>query len=143
MKVDLGLGTFVITMTVIPHAGADPAHRGDGPHRAMVPPAPARFRQDSGNGDDRARPFAIHTMEVWNWAVAYSLTGALPNFRTALYFSTATFSTLGYGDIVLTPQWQLLGSLEGVNGFLLLGWSTAYLVAASNRYGPFRTGEHF
>jgi hypothetical protein len=87
--------------------------------------------------------FAVHTVEVWLWAAAYFWLGALSHFATALYFSTVTFSTLGYGDVILAPEWRLFGSLEGVNGFLLIGWSTAYLVAASTRYGPFRTGEHF
>ena len=68
--------------------------------------------------------------------------GALPNIETALYFSTATFSTIGYGDVVLSSDWRLLGSLEGISGLLLIGWSTAYLVAASTRHGPLRVGEH-
>jgi hypothetical protein len=87
--------------------------------------------------------FAIHTVEVWTWAVVYAWSGALPDFGTALYFSAVTFSTLGYGDVLLPTESRLLGALEGVNGFLLIGWSTAYLVAASTHYGPFRTGEHF
>lgn len=68
---------------------------------------------------------------------------ALPDWETALYFSTATFSTLGFGDVVLAKNWRLFGSFEGVNGFLLIGWSTAYLISASMRHGPFRAGEHF
>ncbi len=87
--------------------------------------------------------FLIHTVEIWTWAGAYLALGTLPNFADALYFSAVTFSTLGYGDIVLTPQWRLFGALEGASGLLLIGWSTAYLVSASTRYGPFRAGEHF
>lgn len=87
--------------------------------------------------------FAIHTVEVWAWALTYFFVEAVPRFQDSLYFSTVTFSTLGYGDIILTPDWRLFGSLEGVNGFLLIGWSTAFLVSASTRYGPFRSGEHF
>lgn len=87
--------------------------------------------------------FLIHTIEVWTWAGAYSLLGVVGAFEDALYFSTVTFSTLGYGDITLSPEWRLFGSLEGLNGFLLIGWSTAYLVSASTRHGPFRIGEHF
>lgn len=87
--------------------------------------------------------FAVHTVEVWMWAAAFVAVGAIPQFENALYFSTVTFSTVGYGDITLDPAWRLFASLEGVNGFILIGWSTAYLVAASTRYGPFRSGEHF
>ena len=85
----------------------------------------------------------IHTAEIWLWALVYVALGAFTAVHDALYFSTTTFSTIGYGDLVLDHEWRLLGALEGVSGFLLIGWSTAYLVAASTRHGPFRLGEHF
>jgi|SRR5579871_4909999 len=87
--------------------------------------------------------FVLHTVEIWFWAAIYFSNRQFGNFPDALYFSTVTYSTLGYGDIILTPEWRLLGALEAINGFILLGWSTAYLVAASTRHGPFRLGEHF
>lgn len=87
--------------------------------------------------------FLIHTIEVWAWGLLYLVLDIVPTFEEALYFSTVTFSTVGYGDIIPPPGWRLLCALEGVNGFLLIGWSVAYLVAASTRHGPFRTGEHF
>ncbi|PLP55594.1 metal transporter [Mesorhizobium loti] len=87
--------------------------------------------------------FAVLTVEIWLWAACYWLLGLLPDFATALYFSTVTFSTIGYGDIVPAPNWRMLAALEGINGFLLIGWSTAYLIAAGTRIGPFRAGEHF
>ena len=64
-------------------------------------------------------------------------------FRTRCIIPSVTFSTVGSGDIVVGPRWRLLASLEGINGFILIGWSTAYLVSASTRHGPFRLGEHF
>lgn len=87
--------------------------------------------------------FGVLTVEIWVWAGCYWLLGLLPDFATALYFSTVTFSTIGYGDIVPEPGWRMFAALEGINGFLLIGWSTAYLIAAGTRVGPFRTGEHF
>jgi hypothetical protein len=87
--------------------------------------------------------FGLHGLEIWTWAAAYLWIGALPDLETALYFSATTFSTLGYGDVVLEDRWRLFSSLEGVSGLLLIGWSTAYLVAAATRLGPFRAGEHF
>jgi Ion channel len=87
--------------------------------------------------------FLVHTVEIWIWALVYIGVGGFSDLEHALYFSTATFSTVGCGDMVLPSAWRLLGALEGVNGFLLIGWSTAYLVAASTRLGPFRPGEHF
>jgi Ion channel len=87
--------------------------------------------------------FAVLTAEVWLWAASFTLIGVVDDFETALYFSTITFSTVGYGDVVPHPEWRMLAALEGVNGFLLIGWSTAYLIAAGMRVGPFRSGEHF
>jgi voltage-gated potassium channel Kch len=87
--------------------------------------------------------FVVLSAEVWRWAGCYRLLGLLPDLETALYFSTVTFSTIGYGDVVPEPGWRLLAALEGINGFLLIGWSTAYLVAAGTRVGPFKSGEHF
>ncbi|TGQ73905.1 two pore domain potassium channel family protein, partial [Mesorhizobium sp. M8A.F.Ca.ET.207.01.1.1] len=87
--------------------------------------------------------FAIMTTEVWLWAGVYRQLEILPDFETALYFSTITFSTVGYGDVVPAHGWRVLAAVEGVNGFLLIGWSTAYLIAAGTRVGPFRVGEHF
>lgn len=87
--------------------------------------------------------FGVHAIEIWSWALVYLAIGALPDIETALYFSTTTFSTIGYGDVVLSGDWRLLGALEGISGLLLIGWSTAYLVAASTRHGPLRVGELF
>jgi hypothetical protein len=87
--------------------------------------------------------FAILLVEIWLWAICYSLVGAFPDFATGLYFSIASFATLGLGDVVPIRQWRILGALESLNGFLLIGWSTAYLISASTKHGPFRSGEHF
>jgi voltage-gated potassium channel Kch len=87
--------------------------------------------------------FAVMSAQVWLWAFCYLLLGALPDLETALYFSIVTFSTVGYGDVVPEHSWRVLAALEGVNGFMLIGWSTAYLIAAGIRVGPFREGEHF
>ena len=69
--------------------------------------------------------------------------GVTENFSDALSFSTDMFSTIGYGGIAVSPAWRLITALEGINGFLMIGWSTAYLVAAATRHGPFRRGDHF
>ena len=67
-------------------------------------------------------------IEMWLWALfLYATNEGLHSVETALYFSASTFTTLGFGDIVLTPQWRLLASFEATNGLLLFGWSTAFL----------------
>jgi hypothetical protein len=87
--------------------------------------------------------FLVHTIEVWVWALAYVTIGVVDGMEEAVYFSTVTFSTLGYGDITPTVEWRVFAALEAMNGFILIGWSIAYLIAASTRHGPFRIGEHF
>ena len=87
--------------------------------------------------------FALHTVEIWIWALGYISVGALTNLYDALFFSTLSFSTLGAEEISLPPKWALFGSIEGVNGFLLIGWSTAYLIPAWIRYGPFHEDRDF
>ncbi len=86
---------------------------------------------------------AVLTVEVWLWAIVHFAIGSFADFETALYFSVVSFSTLGYGDVIPPPEWRIFAALEGINGFLLIGWSTAYLIAAGMRVGPFRSGEHF
>lgn len=82
---------------------------------------------------------AIHTIEIWLYAFAYLAVGALSDLETALYFSITSFTTLGYGDIVLDSRWRLLGAIEGANGLLLFGWSTASLFGV---IGRLRALEH-
>ena len=72
---------------------------------------------------------AIHTVEIWLYAALYLALGATGHFEEALYFSTVTYSTIGYGDVVLPHQWRILGATEGAAGIIMLGWSTAFLVS--------------
>ncbi|MGZ5907614.1 MAG: potassium channel family protein [Reyranella sp.] len=76
---------------------------------------------------------AIHTIEIWLYGVVYLSLDALPDFESALYFSTTSFTTIGYGDVVLERSWRLFGAVEGANGLLLFGWSTAFLIAVTAR----------
>ena len=75
----------------------------------------------------------LHLFQVGLWAVVFWGVDALPNFETALYFSLASYTTLGFGDVVLGPGWRLLAGLEGLTGLLLVGWSTAFMFAVVNR----------
>ena len=77
--------------------------------------------------------FALHTVEIWLYAALYVVVHALHNFDDSLYFSTTTYTTLGYGDVILTKKWRLVGAIESANGIILLGWSTAFFVSVINR----------
>ncbi len=78
---------------------------------------------------------AMHTVEIWAYAGLYISLREFADLESALYFSTTSFSTLGYGDLTLGHAHRLLGAIEGINGFLLIGWSTAFLVSVTNRMG--------
>lgn len=73
--------------------------------------------------------FATHTVEIWLYAARYVILGAVTTFEQALYFSTVTYTTIGYGDVVLAHPWRILGAIEGATGIMMLGWSTAFLVS--------------
>jgi len=77
--------------------------------------------------------FMVAVVEVGAWAGTYLLIGAIQEAESAFYFSTVTFTTLGYGDIVLTGQWRILSDFEAANGIIMFGWSTAVIFAAVQR----------
>ncbi len=72
-------------------------------------------------------------LQVTIWALLFMLLGEFDQPEAALYYSAVNFSTLGYGDIVMTERWRLLGPLEAFNGILMFGVSTALMSATVNR----------
>lgn len=75
----------------------------------------------------------LHMIEITAWALYYVVKGAIPDLQSALYFSAVTYTTTGYGDIVLPEDWRLLGAVEALTGILMCGWSTGFFVAVVSR----------
>ncbi len=72
----------------------------------------------------------LHTLEAAIWAALYALHPAgLPDFETALYFSLTSYTTIGYGDVLLSPALRLVGAMEGVVGTLMFGLSVGLMAA--------------
>ena len=71
-------------------------------------------------------------LQVSIWAALFVALGEFDRIEPALYYSAVNFSTLGYGDIVMSERWRLLGPLEAFNGILMFGVSTALMTAAVN-----------
>ncbi|SER73830.1 Ion channel [Azotobacter beijerinckii] len=69
-------------------------------------------------------------LQMAAWAGLFVLVGEFADFSTALYHSGVNFATLGYGDIVMSERWRLLGALEAANGILMFGVSTSMMTAA-------------
>ncbi len=76
---------------------------------------------------------ALHTIEAWGWAAIYLWIGEFTEMSQALYFSVVTATTLGFGDVTLSPQWQLLSTFEAMGGLILFGASTAFLLELMRR----------
>jgi hypothetical protein len=77
--------------------------------------------------------FVAHLLEIAVWAVVFVLCGEFSAFGTAYYHSAVNYTTLGYGDVIMTPAWRLLGPLEAANGALMFGVSTAMIFAVIQR----------
>jgi hypothetical protein len=78
----------------------------------------------------------LHALEAGIWAGAYHELGALPNIHEALLYSLSALTTYGHAEIYLAEHWQLMGSLEALNGLLLFGLTTAFLYAHVQRVWP-------
>ncbi len=76
---------------------------------------------------------SVQTVNVWVWSLTFYFTGVFQSLEPSLYFTLVSFSTLGFGDIVLDEKWRLLSGLTAANGLLSFGWSTAYLVELVRR----------
>ena len=74
-----------------------------------------------------------HLVEMMIWAAVFVLCGEFTDFSTAFYHSTMNYTSLGYGDIVMSASWKLLGPLEAANGLLLFGVTTAMIFAVIQR----------
>jgi voltage-gated potassium channel Kch len=73
--------------------------------------------------------FYASLFEALIWALTYLAVGAISGLEEALYFSTVTYTTLGYGDVVLDQSWRLLASFQAANGIIMFGWTTALIVS--------------
>jgi voltage-gated potassium channel len=134
LLLQLTLATATVIVTVLVHLGGLAGllmllrlHRRRFPtQRALVDQAALLMGAAFGL-------FALHAVEIWGYAVLYRALGAFSTFEQSLYFSTSTYSTVGYGDLTLPLDWRILGAVEGVNGLILLGWSTAFFVSVVSR----------
>ena len=76
----------------------------------------------------------IHFIEVAVWGEFYFMRRLFPDRETAYYFSLTSYTTVGYGDIVISKPWRLMGGLEAMTGVLMFGWSTAILIGILSRF---------
>ena len=82
-----------------------------------------------------------HTIQIWIWAIILVWLGALPDLFQGIYFSLVTYTTLGYGDVILIDEYKVFGAMASVNGLLNFGVSTAFLVAVLSKVLPNHLSE--
>jgi hypothetical protein len=82
-------------------------------------------------------------VQIAFWALLYSALGAFEDFETAVYFSGVTFTSLGYGDVVLHGRMRLLAPLQAANGLMMFGITTAVFIAAVQNAIAKWTAEHY
>jgi hypothetical protein len=75
----------------------------------------------------------IHLVEISVWGLFYLWKGCLPNAESAFYFAGVTYTTIGYGDLVLQEPWRMLGPIEGLTGILMCGLSAGIFFAVVSR----------
>ena len=78
----------------------------------------------------------LHGFEAAIWASAFTLLSALPDRRSAMLYSLSAMTTYGHVDIHLERKWQLMGSLEALNGWILFGLTAAFLFNVTLRIWP-------
>ena len=76
----------------------------------------------------------VHCIEAGVFAAFYYFKGALSSIEEAMYFSLASYATVGYGDVLLPPDLRLTGAAEGLAGTLMISWTVAILVGYFNKH---------
>ena len=75
----------------------------------------------------------IHLVEISVWGMFYCWQNCMPDAESAFYFAGVTYTTVGYGDLVLPKPWRMLGPVEGLTGILMCGLSTGLFFAVLSR----------
>ena len=83
----------------------------------------------------------LHLIEITFWAFFYAWRDAFPDLVSALYFSAVTYTTTGYGDLVLPQEWRLVGGVEALTGILMCGWSAAVFFTVVTRMNETRSSS--
>ena len=75
----------------------------------------------------------LHGFEASCWAITYVLLGASVDLKSAMLYSMSAITSYGHANLYLEPRWQLMGTLEALDGWILFGLTTAFLFAVIQR----------
>lgn len=144
MSSQILLGCFLVLVTAVVHMFATAAalvmlkHTG----RLLHINKASTLQRTFLVGGLVACMFLVSVLDAVIWAYVYLRVGAIEQLETALYFSMVTFTTLGYGDVTLPPDWRLLASFEAANGIMMFGWTTALITFVLQRLSSDRHRGH-
>lgn len=130
MIVKLALGAFMIALTAIIHATmCDFVFRFIENHAAGFERHFKKFWKIFALTSSIFMIGAALMVDIWLWTFLFYFleSHTLKDIESALYFTTITFTTVGFGDIVLSPEWRLLSASTAINGMIIFGWSTAFI----------------
>jgi len=130
----LAVGASALATTIVIHALAVMAAVTFVRHEVRVGRAGAGFWTDVAIVGAAIMFMAgAHLLEISVWAFLFVACGEFPAFASAYYHSAVNYTTLGYGDVIMTESWKFLGPFEAANGMLLFGVSTALIFAVIHR----------
>ena len=135
---DLGIqllvgAVFVVLMVVIHSAGLVGITRGLRLHQERSIPNEWGLRAAVLLGTYGVLLFALHFVEIFIFAAFYRWVGSVQSMEAALSYSASSYATLGGVNARFTDEWRLVGALEALIGFVLIGWSTAFMVRTLRR----------
>ena len=131
--VDLGLQLavvvgFILLMVIVHSSGLVAISRTLHLHDERAIPNEFGLRASLLMGTYGLLLFALHFIEIAIFATFYRLVGAVHSLEEALYYSASSYATLGTPSANFAEEWRLVGALEALIGFVLIGWSTAFMV---------------
>ena len=124
---------FVLLMVIVHSAGLVGISRVLHLHDERTIPNKFGMRAATLMGSYGLLLFALHFLEIFMFAAFYKAVGAMRSMEQALYYSASCYATLGASTVGFSEKWRLVGALEALIGFILIGWSTAFMVRTLRR----------
>jgi hypothetical protein len=142
MATQLLLGSLYLSITALFHVGMVAASLSVFPRLSkIVPNHRTLFHNFALLGFALLVIVVSHTLSIWFWAALYFQAGAFEDIATSFYFATVTYTTLGYGDLVLGPGLRIFATFGAITGLLTFGISTAFLIGMIGRLIPMRFND--
>lgn len=134
MAFQIFIGTVLILLTAIVHGSfIAAAVVGHGKVYDWFLRPPHFFKTMSALTMTTLWLVVAHSIEIWVWGLMFLGLGIFDALEPAIYFALVSFTTLGFGDIILGPEWRLLSGIAAANGLILFGVSTAFLIEVMRR----------